>query len=170
MLRVVARRKAEAEAAKAAAAQEAGQNAAQVDYPVLHREMSSSSLSELEDVDGENDAKAQDDLNGASAAVKSEEHRATRRKSSKKDSRPAIPRQASRLLPKRNPTSGSVKSDVKKDEKPLPAGFILQIGAGNRNSQNKGERMKKENVMGDPPEVDKTGLMEDGTLGTYILL
>lgn len=173
LLRVVARRKAEAEAAAAAAAaaaQEAGQTAAQVDSPVLHRERSSSSLTDLEDVDGGDDAEAPIDLKEASAAVESEERRATRRKSSKKDSRPAIQRKPSRLLPKRNPTSGSVKSDAKKDEKPLPAGFILQIGAGSRNTQNKGDRLRKENVMGDPPEVDETGLMEDGTLGTYILL
>jgi len=137
---------------------------------VLRREGSSSPLTDLDDVEGENDAEVKDDLTGATPAVESEEPRATRRKSSKKDSRPAIPRKPSRLLPKRNPTSSSVKSDAKKDEKPLPAGFILQIGAGSRNSQNKGDRLKKENVMGDPPEVDEKGLMEDGTLGMYILL
>lgn len=176
ILTSAARRKAEAEAAAATAAtatagpQDTAQDTAAEGFTVNRREGSSSPLTDLDDDnDGKGDNEVQGQGNEANTTTEADERRATRRKVSKKDSRPSLQRKPSRLLPRRNPTTTSVKSDSKIDEKELPVGFILQIGAGTRKNENRTDRVKKENVMGDPPELDERGLMEDGTLGMYTL-
>jgi hypothetical protein len=56
---------------------------------------------------------------------------------------------------------------TKPAEPEIPIGFILQIGAGQRSHHPRPEKIKREQVMGDPPQLNERGWLDGGTLGLY---
>lgn len=123
---------------------------------------SSSPLTEIEELDAATDAGGE----YGEWEIIPEEGRKLAKPKARRDRRPQPHRKPSRMQPRRNPTGGSTKNE-KKEEKELPVGYILQVGPGQRQTHKQNDRPRKEDLLGDPPELDSRGLIEGGTLGIY---
>ncbi|PVG00757.1 hypothetical protein CPB86DRAFT_728789, partial [Serendipita vermifera] len=129
--------------------------AEQVPQPPEDNKSEAGSMSSLTDLD-DNEGKEKTENDG------SKQRRSSRRVSQ------AVPPQKHESNPPNVATRSLRKNSELEPPKPaepeIPAGFILQIGAGQRSHHPRPEKIKREMVMGDPPQLNEKGWLDGGTL------